>query len=70
MFALTFISTSIPAAFWIMPLLGAGAGLYLFYHGFRLLQRKRLIMDTPSSKIRSAAMDWWKSAGWRPVRTL
>ncbi|MGA7380392.1 MAG: GIDE domain-containing protein [Terriglobales bacterium] len=56
MFALTFISTSIPPAFWIMPLLGAGAGVYLFYHGFRLLQRKRLIMNTPSSKIRSAAM--------------
>ena len=56
MFALTFISTSIPAAFWIMPLLGALAGVYLFCHGFQLLQRKRLIMNTPSSKIRSAAM--------------
>jgi hypothetical protein len=56
MLALTFISTSLPAAFWIMPLLGTGAGVYLFYHGFQLLQRKRLIMNTPSSKIRSAAM--------------
>jgi hypothetical protein len=56
MFALIFISGTIPPAFWIMPLLGAAAGAYLFYRGFRLLQRKRLIMDTPSSKIRSAAM--------------
>ncbi len=56
MFQLTFISTSIPAAFWIMPLLGAATGVYVFYHGFQLLQRKRLIMNTPSSKIRSAAM--------------
>jgi E3 ubiquitin ligase len=56
MFLLTFISTSMPAAFWIMPLLGAVGGVYLFYRGFQLLQRKRLIMNTPSSKIRSAAM--------------
>ena len=38
------------------PAIGAAVGVYLFYHGFRLLQRKRLIMDTPSSKIRSASM--------------
>ena len=31
-------------------------GIYLFCHGFFLLQRKRLIMNTPSSKVRSAAM--------------
>jgi len=30
--------------------------VYLFYRGFQLLQRKRLIMNTPVSKIRSAAM--------------
>jgi hypothetical protein len=35
---------------------GAVAGLYLFYRGFRLLQRKRLILNTPASKIRSASM--------------
>jgi hypothetical protein len=35
---------------------GAFAGVYLFYRGFRLLQRKRLILNTPASKIRSAAM--------------
>ncbi|HVO79736.1 MAG TPA: GIDE domain-containing protein [Terriglobales bacterium] len=40
----------------IYSTIGAAAGVYLFYRGFRLLQRKRLIMDTPSSKIRSASM--------------
>ena len=41
---------------WLVPVLGAGLGVHLFYRGFRLLARKRLIMNTPSSKIRSAAM--------------
>ena len=36
--------------------LGAAAGVYWFYKGFRLLQRKRLIINTPASKIRSASM--------------
>lgn len=36
--------------------IGACAGVYLFYRGFRLLQRKRLILNTPASKIRSASM--------------
>jgi E3 Ubiquitin ligase len=39
-----------------IAVIGAFAGVYLFYRGFRLLQRKRLILDTPASKIRSAAM--------------
>jgi hypothetical protein len=30
--------------------------VYLFIHGFQLLQRKRLIMNTPASKVRSAAV--------------
>jgi E3 Ubiquitin ligase len=41
---------------WMWALVGAFAGVYIFYRGFRLLQRKRLILDTPSSKIRSASM--------------
>ena len=40
----------------VWPVLGMIAGSYWFYKGFRLLQRKRLIMDTPASKIRSASM--------------
>ncbi len=41
---------------WIVAAVGALAGVYLFYRGFRMLQRKRLILNTPASKIRSAAM--------------
>jgi hypothetical protein len=41
---------------WVWAVVGAGVGVYLFFRGFRLLQRKRLIMNTPSSKIRSASM--------------
>ena len=44
-----------------MPLLlwgvvGFIAGIVLFVYGFKLLQRRRLILDTPFSKIRSASM--------------
>ncbi len=42
------------------PSLWAGLGVilgpYFFWRGFLLLQRKRLIMDTPRSTIRSAAL--------------
>jgi hypothetical protein len=47
---------------WVLsqPLLWAALGVifgpYFFWRGFRLLQRKRLIMDTPRSSIRSAAL--------------
>lgn len=36
--------------------LGAGFGVYLFFRGFKMLQFKRLILDTPASKVRSASM--------------
>jgi E3 Ubiquitin ligase len=45
-----------PASLLFWPLAEAAAGVYLFCHGFFLLQRKRLIMNTPVSKVRSAAM--------------
>ena len=47
---------------WLLsqPLLWAGLGVtlgpYFFWRGFLLLRRKRLIMDTPRSNIRSAAL--------------
>ncbi|HTW25249.1 MAG TPA: GIDE domain-containing protein [Candidatus Baltobacteraceae bacterium] len=41
-------------AFWSM--VGAVAGVVLFYRGFKMLQFKRLVLNTPSSKIRSASM--------------
>jgi hypothetical protein len=40
----------------IFALLGIGLGVYLFVRGFRTLQRKRLILDTPTAKVRSAAI--------------
>lgn len=40
----------------VPALIGAFVGVYVFYRGFRMLQRKRTILDTPASKIRSAAM--------------
>jgi hypothetical protein len=41
---------------WVWPVIGVCAGLYLFYRGFQMLCRKRLIQNTPTSKIRSAAI--------------
>ena len=42
---------------------GFCAGIYLFLHGFRLLGRRRLILDTPASKIRSASMGMVEISG-------
>ena len=36
--------------------IGVFVGLYIFYKGFLLLQRRHLILDTPVSKIRSASV--------------
>ncbi len=36
--------------------IGMVAGIVLFYRGFRMLQFKRLVLNTPFSKIRSASM--------------
>jgi len=35
---------------------GACVGVYLFYRGFQLLQRRRLILNIPASKVRSASL--------------
>ncbi|MGA9510944.1 MAG: GIDE domain-containing protein [Candidatus Sulfotelmatobacter sp.] len=43
--------------------IGLCAGLYLFFNGFRLLQRRHLILDTPVSKIRSASMGMVELSG-------
>jgi hypothetical protein len=40
----------------IAALIGITGGLYLFFRGFQLLARKRLLLNTPTSKIRSASM--------------
>jgi len=38
-------------------------GIFAFFEGFRLLQRKRLIENTPTSKIRSIAMGFAEVRG-------
>jgi hypothetical protein len=45
---------------------GACVGLYLFFRGFKMLQFKRLIVNTPTSRVRSAAMGLVELTG-RPV---
>jgi hypothetical protein len=45
-----------PSGLLLWCVVGFCGGIGLFIHGFRLLQRRRLILDTPLSKIRSASM--------------
>jgi hypothetical protein len=47
----------------VLCLLGLGAAIYFFIKGFRLLERRRLILDTPFSKIRSAPMGMVELSG-------
>ncbi len=44
-------------------LIGLGAGIGFFAYGFHLLQRRRLILDTPFSKIRSASLGMVEVSG-------
>ena len=44
-------------------LIGVAAGICFFIYGFRLLLRRRLILDTPFSKIRSASMGMVEVSG-------
>jgi hypothetical protein len=48
--------SSRPENLLVFAAVGAIAGVYWFVKGFRLLQRKRLVLNTPTSKIRSASM--------------
>jgi hypothetical protein len=50
------LRSSSPGGLIVWCLIGLCGGIYLFVQGFRLLQRRRLILDTPASKIRSASM--------------
>ncbi|MGB8472299.1 MAG: GIDE domain-containing protein [Candidatus Sulfotelmatobacter sp.] len=50
------LRASNPGGFILWCLIGICGGIYLFVQGFRLLQRRRLILDTPASKIRSASI--------------
>jgi hypothetical protein len=55
-FSALFLRSSDPTGLLVWCGVGFCAGIGLFFYGFRLLQRRRLILDTPFSKIRSAAM--------------
>ncbi len=50
------LRSSNPGGFILWCLIGICTGIYLFVQGFRLLQRRQLILNTPASKIRSASM--------------
>ncbi len=54
--SLATISSSSHNNGWVWAAIGACVGVYLFYRGFRMLARKRLLINTPASKIRSASM--------------
>jgi len=51
--AIAFRSSGNGSVLWTI---GAVVGVVLFYRGFRLLARRRLILNTPTAKIRSASM--------------
>ncbi len=55
--------SSDPTALLFWCALGFCAGIGMFFYGFRLLQRRHLILDTPFSKIRSAAMGMVEISG-------
>jgi len=50
------LATARPGNLLAFAAFGMALGIYWFYKGFRLLQRKRLILNTPASRIRSASM--------------
>jgi len=50
------LRSSNPDGFIFYCVVGICVGIYLFVRGFRLLQRRHLILDTPVSKIRSASL--------------
>lgn len=54
-------NSPVPLIMW--SVIGLCAGIYLFVQGFRLLQRRRLILDTPLSKIRSASLGMVELSG-------
>ncbi len=57
------LRSSNPGGFLVWCVIGICAGIYLFVQGFRLLQRRHLILDTPASKIRSASMGMVELSG-------
>jgi len=58
-----FVRSSSPASVEFCCAIGLCAGIFFFVQGFRLLQRRHLILDTPFSKIRSASMGMVELSG-------
>jgi hypothetical protein len=52
--ALSFVTNGGSLPIWAV--IGAAAGVFLFVQGFRMLRLKRIILNTPASKVRSASM--------------
>ena len=46
----------LPNELMLLSAVAIAGGLYFFIRGFRLLSRKRLVLNTPASKIRSASL--------------
>ena len=61
--AAIFDPPSAPTGLLVWCGIGFCAGIGLFFYGFRLLQRRRLILDTPFSKIRSASLGMVEVSG-------
>ena len=57
------LRSSDPRGLLLWCVVGFCAGVGVFFYGFRLLQRRRLILDTPFSKIRSASMGMVEVSG-------
>lgn len=55
--------SSDPTGMLVWCIIGFCAGIVLFIYGFRLLQRRRLILDTPLSKVRSAPLGMVEISG-------
>jgi hypothetical protein len=57
------LRSSSPGSLIVWCVIGLCAGLFIFIKGFRLLQRRHLILDTPVSKIRSASLGMVEFSG-------
>ena len=62
-FSALILRSSDPTGLLVWCGIGVCAGIGLFFYGFQLLQRRRLILDTPFSKIRSASMGMIEVSG-------